>query len=235
MKPGLLLISGGIDSVTLAYVLKRAGALRGMMFIDYGQASAQHQFNMVQEHASILGVETLKRESISWPVYARGAGYIFTCGKHPKPMTDPYAPVTMTKEEYDTYLKDQWDFIQGRNIIFLTHACSYAVHLGLATVYTAFQFDPPEWKNGGVQGCDTSPQFVQAFNALAGLGGFSKHVRVECPFLDSCSSKKDIVRMARMHGVRLSATYSCEFFPACGSCHQCLIRKDVLAKPGKSG
>jgi len=230
VKPGLLLISGGIDSVTLAYVLKRAGALAEMMFIDYEQASAGHQRKIVAGHADALGVR-FYHEHVRWPYYARGKGFIFEAGNYPAPMADPYAPVDMNEEEHATYLEEQWDFIQGRNVAFLNYACAYAIHLGLDTVYTAFQFDEPEWaaNPAGFKHCDTSAEFVAAFNRLGEIGGFSKPVQVVCPFLALRATKRQIVRMAKNMGVDLEQTYSCEFFPACGDCHQCLIRREVLA------
>lgn len=231
MKPGVLLCSGGIDSVTLAYLLKRHNALQCLFFCDYGQASADHQFGLVQEHADILGVEAI-RETFDWPEYAKGRGFIFEKGKYPAPMTDPYAPLKMNAEEYSTYLEDQWDFIQGRNIAFLTKACAFVLSILTveAVVYVAFQFDKPEW-DAEPGGCDTSPQFVEAFNRLAAAGGFSKKVTVEAPFLDSRLTKQQIVGMARLFSVELDKTYSCEFFPACGKCRQCLVRKMVFAQP----
>lgn len=229
MKPGLLMCSGGIDSITMAYWLRQQGALRSLFFCDYGQASGDHQAEIVHEHALRLRVGA-RREMFDWPEYAKGKGYIFKDHHYPKGVVDPYGPTRMTKAEYDTYLEEQWDFIQGRNLAFLTRACAYAIHLGLDTVYMAHQFDQPEWE-AGIGMSDTSEEFVSAFNALAAIGSFSKPVRVEAPFLTLRRTKQEIVRLGRVLGVPLSRTYSCEFFPECGECRQCLIRKDVLAMP----
>jgi 7-cyano-7-deazaguanine synthase in queuosine biosynthesis len=227
---GLLICSGGIDSSVLLHVLAREQKIDEVMLLDYGQASADYQWACVITQANKANIHA-RRERIDWPTYAQGKGYIFREGFYPEGMEDPYEPVTMTAEEYDRYLEEKWDFIQGRNIVFLARACAYAISRKKTIVYTAFQFDQPEWDampEHGCNGSDTSPGFTEAFNRLAQAGGFTKRIRVEAPFLDGRATKQQIVDLGRDLGVDLEWTYSCEFFPACGSCHQCLIRQKVL-------
>lgn len=234
MKRGILLASGGIDSTVMMYWLKKQDALESVIFMDYSQASADAQFEMVRIHADALDL-VARREAVYWPKHARGKGFIFEAGKYPEPMTDPYAPLDYSAKDSAKYLEEQWDFLQGRNIVFLAYAGAWALARGVDTVYTAFQFDQPEWDKMDEQqhygGVDTSEWFVGSFNQMAASGGgFSKPLKVVCPFLEMRRTKIDIVRLGYSLGVPFSKTHSCEFFPACGGCHQCLIRKDVLAR-----
>jgi 7-cyano-7-deazaguanine synthase in queuosine biosynthesis len=226
MEKGVLLASGGIDSSVLMFQLAREKALDSVILCDYGQASADKQWGAVSGFARRLGVPA-RREAINWPNHARGRGYIFEDGKYPVPMQDAYEPVQMTPEEYQVYLDEKWDFIQGRNIVFLAYAGAWALSRRIGIVYTAFQFDAPEW-GMGVLWSDTSPGFVDAFNAVSAAGGFSKRLEVRAPYLDERLTKQEIVRKGWNLRVPLYSTHSCEFYPACKSCHQCLIRKAVL-------
>lgn len=247
LDPGLLVASGGIDSTVLAYVLARHEALRGLVLIDYGQSTRVEQRDHVRFHAERLGVPWWPIVA-PWPAELRystsnpdgEAKYIFEEGAFvgaPPPMQDPYAPLSMSAEEYDSYLKDDFGFLEGRNTAFLLFAAAKAASLGLETVYTGFQFDAPEWAAGpeGPGGCDTSPRFVRAFNALAQAGGFSRPVRVCAPFLDWRWTKPWIVQVGRLLGAPLDRTISCEFNPVCGGCRQCLVRERVLARSGLTG
>jgi len=227
-----LMASGGIDSTVLMYLAREQ--ISHVVLMDYGQASADHQWWCVEHHAQKNGL-TAHRHKILWPEYARGKGYIFEAGKYPEKMDDPYEPVRMSPEQYQEYLENKWDFIQGRNIVFLAYAGAYALAHGCDTVMTAFQFDEPEWAAGAENiYSDTSPTFLEAFNYLSKAGGFSKSISFRAPFLDTYTQtgqrwfKRHIVNIGRAMGVDLSRTHSCEFFPACGGCHQCIIRKGLL-------
>lgn len=227
---GLLMASGGIDSTVLMYQLHRQDRLSAVFFCDYGQASAHHQQKIISYHTSRLGLPW-HLEKFYWPEYDQGGGFVFREGHYPAPMEDAYELLDMSDEEKQRSLEDKWGFLQGRNVIWLTLACSYAINNGINTVYTAFQFDDPEWESIGEDGwaaSDQGPGFVAAFNHLAKMGAFTRPVSVECPFLNKRRSKQEIVALGRWLDVPLENTYSCEFFPECGKCHQCLIRKDVL-------
>lgn len=226
----VLMVSGGIDSTVLMYWLVRQQKKVAAFFCDYGQASAKQQLEFVEYHTNRLHVP-LHYEKIEWPEYAKGRGFIFNHGKYPAGMTDPYAPTRMNPREYSEYLDNEWDFIQGRNIIFLTRACAFAIANGWDRVCTAFQCDAPEWeamKINGDGGGDATPAFLRAFNLLAESGGFSKPIKVLAPFLEMRLTKEQIVVMGRKLLVSMKKTYSCEFYPECRACHQCLIRASVL-------
>ncbi len=232
MKPGVLLASGGIDSTVLAHVLHECDALVSMYFVDYGQASAKDQWSSVVDTATRLDVPSARVE-LSLPGYMQGSGAVFGW-RDPKPQLDPYSPLTMGSEEYTEYLRDVWDIIPARNSLFVLYGAAFALSVGADRLYAAFQFDAPEWDvmdRTGVEafvGCDTSPLFVHAMNELLRRGGLHKAMTVDAPFLDQRWTKQMVVDAARDMGVDLHPTYSCEFFPECGECRQCVVRNRLL-------
>jgi 7-cyano-7-deazaguanine synthase in queuosine biosynthesis len=222
--PGVVVLSGGIDSTVLSHLLARRGLLEHIYFADYGQASASHQWeNCVSVTAYKLGVEAY-RDEIKLPPFMQGGGHIIS-GRPGGAMKTPFDALTMDAETYEKV----WDPLPGRNTIFLLHAASLAISKGLDTVYVGFQVEPEEWKlldenEMAMQAADTTPVFVEAFNSLVFSGGIHRNVEVSAPFLDYRWSKSDTVRVASKLGV-LEETYSCEFYPPCGVCRQCLDRK----------
>lgn len=234
----LLLASGGIDSTVLMHFLARRDEVAGqkgqvvVMFCDYGQSNVERSMDLLHYHTGLLGLE-LVQEKIDWPDYARGRGFLFEKGKYPRPTTDPFATLKMDADEYQDFLDNEMDFLQGRNMIFLTRAGMYAVARGMQDVYTAFQFDAPTWECHGWKdwtglGVDAAPGFVRAFNQLVVDGGFSKPLTIRAPFLDSRKTKSEIVALGRQLGVDFEKTCSCEFEPACNNCFQCLVRAEAM-------
>lgn len=231
MSPGILLASGGIDSTVLAHMLKKKGSLDSLFFVNYGQASAMTQFLSVRALSQKLDVP-MQHEAIVWPEYARGSGFIFGHGNYPAPCEDTYEVLEMGEEEYRAWQKNKYDFIEGRNLEFFTRAGMWARHRDVSVLYTAFQFDKPEWEANpeGSWHNDTSVTFIDGFNLLARTGCYSRPIRAEAPFLNMQWSKEDIVRQARHMRISLAGTYSCEFHPACGTCRPCIVRRGVLDK-----
>lgn len=236
-EPGVLLCSGGIDSVTLLYWLRATNSLRGVVQVDYGQASAAHQAELLRKHTHRLGIpdRLVRVEKIPWPEHARGRGYIFNTGSYPAPLDDPYAPVYYDEEQNKRYVKEQFDHLQGRNVVFLTYAAAWAISLGCSVLHTAFQYDAPVWAvldRGGIEDSDVGRPFVREYNHLAASGAFSEPLRVSTPLLDWRLTKSQIATIATWLGANLHDTHSCEFYPACGQCGQCLIRARTFAQLG---
>lgn len=227
----ILLASGGIDSTVLMHDLADKGELVEVISFDYGQASRHEQRRFLEFHTRNLGVPLYVQE-IPWPEWMRGKGFIFSTTLRPAPHADAYEETRMTSEESFAYCRDKWDFLHMRNTVFLSYAVNRAVYRGVQRIHTAFQNDAPEWEQMdkfGYGGSDVGPGFSHAFNQLLAIGATYVPMRLETPYLDARLDKWAIARRGRRFGVDLRKTHSCEFFPACGECHQCMIRADVLA------
>jgi len=60
MSIGVLLLSGGVESVTLLHQLVDAGEPVQALFIDYGQRGAPHELAAAEGHTSRLGIELIR-------------------------------------------------------------------------------------------------------------------------------------------------------------------------------
>lgn len=239
---GLLLATGGIDSTVLAHVLSNDKLLQGLVYVDYGQAVADHAYGLVSDLGRKLHVPTY-RERVVLPSHMLGSGFevpVDGAVRKPNAQPDAYGSINMRSEkEYRTWLRDVWDVLTARNTMMLLVASSLAIYKKATCVYVGYQFDEPHWeamyRRGwlGFRGNDTTPAYVDAFNAMTLAGGLHEQVLVKAPFLDRRTTKVEIAALGRSLDVDLdTTTYSCKFWPECGVCYQCVVRRTVLPQTG---
>jgi 7-cyano-7-deazaguanine synthase len=231
MKPGVLVASGGIDSTVLMYELVRKKKLKGVIFFDYGQASVDQQLKCLRwQTPATVRIEVVR---LQLPAWMRGSGAIMK-GTPKKKQKSAYESMKLNEKELKTWMKDVWDYIPGRNTLFILYALAYARSLKVNTVYVGFQHDEPEWqmflkqRDFSSAGMDTTPGYVDAFNFFITQGAMDADLRIEAPWFDKQMDKAAIIARGQKLGVDLSETYSCEFFPPCGGCRGCLVRNELL-------
>lgn len=212
MKKAVILLSGGLDSATVAAMaLLEEYELFALTF-DYGQN------NKEELQASEKIVNALKIPShliIPLPFMRIFGGSALTNDKI------PIAKNSTSKEIPATY-------VPARNIIFMSIALSYAETIGAEIIYS------------GINAVDYSgypdcrPEYVDAFNVMAFVGTKTgvtgKPIRIEAPLINM--TKVDIIRAGIALGVDYDMTHSC-YSPvegkACGECDSCQDRRFALA------
>ena len=206
-KKAIILLSGGLDSITVMALAQQQGFDCYALSFDYGQrhnaelkaASEIAKTYQVKEHKivklglSSIGGSALTDENIQVPDTPQDG-----------------IPVT---------------YVPARNTIFLAVSLGWAEVLKIKDIFI------------GVNAVDYSgypdcrPKFIKAFQQLANLatkaGVEGEHFTIHTPLIDL--SKGEIIKLGTRLGVDYSATVSCysadELGRACRVCDACRLRK----------
>jgi 7-cyano-7-deazaguanine synthase len=209
----LVVCSGGLDSVTLAYKVVQEGHLAGLVSFNYGQRHVR-ELDYARQAAAALGAPH-KIIDIS----AVGAALTGSALTDDVEVPDGhYAQETM-----------KLTIVPNRNAIMLAIAYGMAASRGASRVAAALHagdhFIYP----------DCRPAFTQAFESMerAALEGTAE-ITLFTPFL-TCS-KADIAREAARLNVPVERTWSCYKGGDihCGRCGTCVERREAFALAGLS-
>ena len=212
MSKAVVVLSGGLDSVVLAYYLKHQGYSLLPLAIDYGQLN-KLEIEYAREHASKLGCR-LQVANL------RGLGSLLTSGltsENLVPKDGTYADTVAST------------FVPNRNAIFISVAFGYAISHGVGTVAYG--------THGGENGVssltpDCTPVFREALETaliIGNKGYLPPYSKLYAPFINK--SKADIVTIGSRLGVEFHLTWSCykNEFQHCGTCGACNERKKAFA------
>lgn len=211
----VILLSGGLDSMTAGAMARAAGFRLAALTIDYRQ---RHRIELeaATRVAEALGVE----RHIVLPLdLSRFGGSALTADiEVPKSGVEPGIPVT---------------YVPARNAIFLALCLGWAEAIGARDIFI------------GVNALDYSgypdcrPDFIASFEQMARLatkaGSEGESVTVHTPLMTM--TKADIVAEALRLGLDPAISWSC-YDPApdglhCGLCDSCRLRAKGFADAGK--
>ncbi len=218
IKKAVVLVSGGLDSVTVLSIAKSAGFQVYPISFLYSQrnklelqkAAKSLQALDIQEHKiieidlSVFGKSALTDHAINVPQYNNASEIT------------PEIPVT---------------YVPGRNTIFLSIASAYAETLGAFDVFIgAHALDSGNYP-------DCTKEFLESYEKTVNLGlGFTKtsNLRIRAPLIDM--TKSEIIKLGLSLGVDYSNTISC-YAPSideksCGKCLACAIRQEGFRQVG---
>lgn len=207
-KDSIIILSGGMDSVTLLHYRKERIALA--VSFDYGSNHNAREIACAAEQCRRLGVEHIVIPLSFMSRYFKsslfeGAGSIPEGHYEDGNMKSTVVPF--------------------RNGIMLSVACGLAESRGLKRVMMA--------NHGGDHAIypDCRPEFVRAMGDAMKYGTY-EGVTIEADFTDI--TKADIARLGGRLGVDYSLTYSCYKGGEkhCGKCGTCVERKEAFAKAG---
>lgn len=206
MPRTVTLLSGGLDSSTLAYLLAEEGHEQTFLSFDYGQKHVK-ELRSASWVAGVLKGEHHIVDLRSLQLLLRSS--------------------LTTKEEVPDghYAEDTMrsTVVPNRNAIMLSIAYGLASSIGADSIAIA--------AHGGdhYQYPDCRPNFFAAFIEMEGQSLFGFHVPVlRAPFIQS--TKTDIARKAFELNVPIDLTWSCykggEYH--CGRCGTCVERLEAL-------
>lgn len=207
-KDCLIVLSGGMDSVTLLHDYKDRIALA--VTFDYGSNHNAREAECAARQCAMLGIEHLVIPLSFMGRYFKSS---LLEGADAVPDAD-YAEENMKST-----------VVPFRNGIMLSVACGLAESRGLRHVMLA--------NHGGDHAIypDCRPDFVSSMSAAMQFGTYI-HVDLLAPYTDL--TKADIARIGRRLGVDYSLTYSCYRGGErhCGRCATCRERHEALTEAG---
>lgn len=211
----VVLLSGGLDSVTVLAYAHAEGYECHTLSFDYGQRH-QVELQAAEQLAAQYGAKTHRVMQMNM---AAIGGSALTDRKIDVPVNGVGTDIPVT-------------YVPARNTIFLSYA------LGLAEVLEAQHIFI------GVNSVDYSgypdcrPEYIAAFESMANLAtktAVEGHlIKIETPLMNL--SKAQIIRMGMKLGVDYSLTVSCYQADAegraCGKCDSCRLRQQGFAEAG---
>ncbi|MGB9176968.1 MAG: 7-cyano-7-deazaguanine synthase QueC [Methanoregula sp.] len=208
------LLSGGMDSSTLAYLAKNKGYKILALHLNYGQRTEGRELASAKKIASLLDAEAFVEINLD---------YFTKFGA--SSLTDNDIVV----EEFDSARAHMPNtYVPFRNANLLAIATCFAEACGADAIFI------------GVQSLDYSgypdcrPEFIAAFQKVIDLGTRdSTKIALFTPFIHM--TKTDILRVGIELGVPYEHTWSCyrNEGKACGTCGSCHFRQEAFAAIGR--
>ena len=208
MKDSAIIISGGMDSVTMLHEYRERIAL-GISF-DYGANHNQKEIPFAKMHCEALGIRhiTIPLEFMT---------------KYFKSSLLEGADAIPEGHYADENMKST--VVPFRNGIMLSIAAGIAESNGLDYVMIANHFGDHAIYP------DCRKEFIEAMNHAVSSGTY-KNIQILAPYTDI--SKSEIARHGKKLGIDYSTTWSCykggEIH--CGKCGTCVERKEALLDAG---
>ncbi|TRW14697.1 7-cyano-7-deazaguanine synthase QueC [Glacieibacterium frigidum] len=208
----VVLLSGGLDSTTVAAIARERGFRILALTIDYNQ---RHRIEL-DAAARVAAVYAERHIVLPLDLSGFGGSALTDAIDVPKSGVAPGIPVT---------------YVPARNTIFLSVALGWAEAAGARDLFIGVN----ALDYSGYPDC--RPEFVQAFETMANLatkaGVEGDRFAVNTPL--AAMTKADIVREGARLGVDFGLTWSC-YDPVdgrpCGSCDSCRLRAKGFAEAG---
>jgi len=206
----VVLVSGGMDSVTALYHAHSAGPVLAGLSFDYGSKHNHREIPFARWHCAKLGV---KHQTVELDFMNRlfDSDLLQSGGEIPE---GHYAEETMKRT-----------VVPFRNGILLSIAAGYAESIGAEElVIAAHSGDHAIYP-------DCREPFLDAMGRAVEEGTYAR-LRISRPFV-ACD-KAEIVRLGSELGVDFSMTWSCYkgLDAHCGACGTCVERREAFLLAG---
>ncbi|MCC5824049.1 MAG: 7-cyano-7-deazaguanine synthase QueC [Phycisphaerales bacterium] len=221
-RPGVVLLSGGLDSATVLAIAQKQGFACHALAFDYGQRH-RHELDAARRVAEALGAASFRVFPIDTGSFGGSA------------LTDPGVAVPKDRSGGRAVNDIPITYVPARNLVFLSVALALAETLGAHDLFIGVN----EVDYSGYPDC--RPEFIASFQQTANLAtkagvernGFTVHT----PLIGM--GKDDIIRAGTALGVDYAMTHSC-YDPvvaggealACGRCDSCRLRRRGFERAG---
>lgn len=217
-KPkAVVLLSGGLDSATVAAIARESGFAVYTLSFDYGQ---RHRSELMAARRVAQSLGAVEHKTIRIDLDGIGGSVL----------TD----LDMAVPDYELRSEETipTTYVPARNLTFLSFALGWAEVLEGREIFI------------GVNAVDYSgypdcrPEFIEQFERVANLataaGVSGEHFHIRAPL--QMMNKADIIRAGHQLGVDYSLTVSCyaadDQGRACGRCDSCHYRRQGFEDAG---
>jgi 7-cyano-7-deazaguanine synthase len=213
VKPAVVLLSGGLDSMVCAGLAREAGFAVIALTVDYGQ---RHRVELESARAIASGLAE-RHVVLELDLRAFGGSALTSDIAVPKDGVGEGIPVT---------------YVPARNTIFLSLALGLAEASGASDIFIGVN----ALDYSGYPDC--RPEFIEQYERLANLatkaGVEGGGITIHAPLLGM--TKADIAREAARLGLDAGMSHSC-YDPLpdgrhCGQCDACRLRAKGFAEAG---
>lgn len=206
-KKGIIVVSGGVDSITLLY--DKQSEIGLALTFRYGSNHEANEVPCAEYHCQKLGIEH------------KVIDLDFVKSMHSSLLSG--ADEIPTGEYEEDNMKST--VVPFRNGVMLSIACAFAEDRGFNKVFIANHFGDHAIYP------DCTASFIKGMNEAMRQGTYN-HVEVAAPYTGL--DKSEIVAIGHKLGVDYSHTWSCYKGgdKACGECATCRERKDAFEKNG---
>lgn len=218
-KKAVVLLSGGLDSATVAAIAKSEGYDVYALSFSYGQRHSV-ELTAASRVKDQLGLVERRTANVDLRIFGGSA------------LTDNIdVPKDRNEDTMDSDIPVT--YVPARNTIFLSFALAYAEVIGSHDIWI------------GVNALDYSgypdcrPEYIQSYEAMANLATKAgvtdaDKLRIRTPLLNM--TKAEIIKAGVELGVDYGLTISC-YDPAtdgaaCGHCDSCILRKKGFSEAG---
>jgi 7-cyano-7-deazaguanine synthase len=207
------LLSGGMDSATLAYVAKEMGYEILALHMRYGQRTEAKERECARRIADRLGAAAFMEVSLDYLMQIGGSS-----------LTDR----AMEIRDYEGAAAGIPNtYVPFRNANLLAIATSYAEARRADAIFIGVQASD----YAGYPDC--RPEFIEAFQRVIDIGtAGGTSIELRTPFVRL--NKTEILRKGIALGVPYEETWSCyrSNGPACGTCDSCHYRLQAFGEIG---
>lgn len=213
----VVLLSGGLDSATVAYMAKEWNSEIHALSLDYGQ---RHKIELKCARKIAYKVKAKSFKKVTLPLTHLKSSALTN--------KDLHLPIKRLEQEMSRDIPVT--YVPGRNTIFLSYAASYAEDIGALVIMTGVNAQD----YSGYPDC--RPEFINKFNDLLlvsnkrGLNG--DPIEVRAPIIHM--RKEDIIKKGLSLGVPYEDTWSCYKgdIPPCRECDSCVLRAKGFREAG---
>lgn len=201
MKRAVILLSGGIDSVTTAYYAKNKGYALTALIFDYNQKHRK-EISYAKKIAKLNKIDYfVEKIDLSWVKSS---------------LTNKKIKVPLKRSLKSKLIPST--YVAARNIIFLSYAFSLAESIGAKKIFIGAHTQD----YSGYPDC--RPKFLSSFQRAVNCGMKDKNIKLIAPLVNK--NKKAIIKLGLKLGVPFVHTWSCYAggrYP-CRRCDSCRFR-----------